>query len=403
MLLHLFNPGYESAVLLGKPNYTAPFNVQRMQRELALLPLWYGDTADYVWVEKLPDLSDFKFPPHSPHYITRQDWEAGTQVIPPLTAAPWGLSPQVIRFFEELRKTSVGRELRIPRWKEEYKKLTSRETAALCLKRIKAELPGFTMPDLPLFVSSVGEVEKYISHNKPPFVIKTPFSSSGRGLLWINTHSLTDKEKDRITGALRKQQIISIEKGLEKIQDFAMEFYLDENGKATYRGLSVFTAQNGAYSGNILESQIRLEQRLSSFNCQLLHASLSERCLSIVNCQLIAAQAIESVYGGHYSGYLGVDMMIYKTEEGRYAIHPCVEINMRYTMGMVAIRLFEQYIHPEASGHFRITYEKEAWRNHREMTVSHPQQYENGRLLRGYLPLCPVNPETRYRAFVLVC
>ncbi|MDR2968348.1 MAG: hypothetical protein LBV32_01935 [Tannerellaceae bacterium] len=363
-----------------------------MQQDLALLPLWYGEAADYVWVDKLPDLSDFNFQPHSPRYITRKDWEAGTHTLPPLTAAPWGLSPQVIRFFEKLRKASPGRELLVPRWKEEYRELTNRKTAAACLKMIKDELPGVPLPDLPLFVSSLGEIEDYISRNRHPFMIKTPFSSSGRGLLRINAPLLTEKEKDWISGALRKQQFISIEKYLEKTEDFAMEFYLDENGKATYRGLSVFTTRNGAYSGNILESQSRLEQRLSSFNFQF----------SIINYQLSIARAIESFYGGRYSGYLGVDMMIYKTEEGQYAVHPCVEINMRYTMGMVAIRLFEQYIHPEASGYFRVVYEKEARQEHLQMTFSHPPRYENGRLLEGYLPLCPVTPETRYRAFVLI-
>lgn len=392
MRLHLFNPGYETAVLQGKPNYTPPANVQRMQRELAFLPLWYADAADYVWVEQLPDdLSEFKFPPHSPHLITRQDWEIGALPIPPLTATPWGLSPAAVRFFETLQDSSVGRELQVPKWKEEYKKLTSRQTAAICLERIKDELPGLTLPATPLFVSSIAEVEDYISHNKPPFVIKTPFSSSGRGLLWINASSLTEKEKAWINGALRKQQVISIEKGLEKIQDFAMEFYLDETGKATYRGLSLFTAQNGAYSGNILENQSRLEQRLSSYNFQF----------PTVNCQLIVQRTIQSLFGGHYSGYLGVDMMIYRTEEGEPAIHPCVEINMRYTMGMLAIRLFEQQIHPEASGRFWVTYEKEAWQEHQKMKESYPALYEKGKLRKGYLPLCPVNPETHYRAFVL--
>ena len=37
-----------------------------------------------------------------------------------------------------------------------------------------------------------------------------------------------------------------------------------------------------------------------------------------------------------YEGPLGVDMMVCGDEEAAYWINPCVEINLRYTMGFVA-------------------------------------------------------------------
>ena len=38
-----------------------------------------------------------------------------------------------------------------------------------------------------------------------------------------------------------------------------------------------------------------------------------------------------------YQGYLGVDMMIYQDSESNcFLIHPCVELNLRMSMGMVA-------------------------------------------------------------------
>lgn len=378
------------AVLVGNPNYTPPINVLRMQKELALLPLWYAAPDDYVWVEELPDLSAFQFPGGEARCITRQAWMTGTGIPSELIAQPWGLSPQSIQFFNELQKEPWTGKLQIPEWKNDYKRLTSRQTAADCLEKIREHLPNILLPDTPLFLSSMNELEEYISQNSPPYVIKSPFSSSGRGVMWINNTVLAEKEKEWLTGAMRKQQQLSIERGLEKVQDFAMEFYLDETGKATYKGLSVFSANNGVYGGNILESQSRLEQRFINYK------------LSVLNYKSIVARMLEEVYGGYYSGYLGVDMMVYRTADGDMGIHPCVEINMRYTMGMVAIRLFEQYIHPEASGHFFVTYEKDAYRQHQEMIKSYPAVYENGRLRKGYLPLCPVIPETRYRAFILL-
>ena len=38
---------------------------------------------------------------------------------------------------------------------------------------------------------------------------------------------------------------------------------------------------------------------------------------------------------------LGVDMMIVRGENG-YAVHPCVEVNLRRTMGYVAIKIYDR-------------------------------------------------------------
>ena len=44
-----------------------------------------------------------------------------------------------------------------------------------------------------------------------------------------------------------------------------------------------------------------------------------------------------AIYAGHYQGPFGIDMMVVKGEEtDRNLLHPCVEINLRRTMGMVA-------------------------------------------------------------------
>ena len=49
--IHYFNPGHETAVLLGTQNYTAPTNVRKMQKDLALLPVWYAEEDDFVYLE----------------------------------------------------------------------------------------------------------------------------------------------------------------------------------------------------------------------------------------------------------------------------------------------------------------------------------------------------------------
>lgn len=391
MQLHYFNPGYEAALLLEKPNYTAPANVQRMQRELAFLPLWYGEPEDYVWVEGgETDLSFLTLPddfPSLPTLLTPALWANNSFALPPLKASPWGLSPQSIRFFEALRAVE-GRALDVPEWADYYLPLIGRQTAANCLEQLRRQTT-YPLPQTPVFLSSVEEVEAFLLRHPSPFVLKMPYSSSGRGLLRVEG-PLPAKEKEWLTGALRKQGTISLEPRLQKEKDFALEFYISPEGKAEYKGLSVFVTEGWkTYCGNLLQSQAALEKLI--FTADLPLSSL----------QALLIPLLEELFGGKYTGYLGVDMMRY-TSEGKSLIHPCVEINMRYTMGLVAVRLFERIIHPEARGQFRVLYAPDAWQHHRQMSEDYPAEYKNGRLRKGYLPLCPVHAETHYRAFVFV-
>ena len=98
-------------------------------------------------------------------------------------------------------------------------------------------------------------------------------------------------------------------------------------------------------------------------------------------------------------------MLIYQNKNGDFAIHPCIEINTRYTMGMVALRISQKYLASKARGEMSITYESkpgEAYARHCFMKKAYPLEIEDGKIKEGYLSLCPVTKDTRYRAYILV-
>lgn len=397
--LHYFNPGHETAILFGSENYTPPANVQKMQRQLALLPVWYADADDFVWVEEIVSPRFFSLQPKELRPfatpVGRNDFHKLTTDGTRKEVQPWGLSPHSLSLFSHLGQT-YNLPLTVPTWKKEYTRLTSRVTATECLENIRQRLPELSLPALPKFCTKMTEIEKYLLIQNAPFVVKTPFSSSGRGLLWLRQRKLTDKDKNWIKGALQKQGAVSIECGLEKIQDFAMEFSSDGQGGIRYEGLSVFnTETRGAYCGNLLEHPARMLKRLTGFINEDIYRQVREA----------VAEALRDTYASAYEGYLGVDMLIYKQKDGSYGIHPCLEINMRYTMGMVAWRLFQKYLSPQALGDFRIAYEAEpgeAYKQHHFMKKAYPLKFENGKITEGYLSLCPVTKETNYRAYMLI-
>lgn len=396
--IHLFNPGYEAAVLSGQVRYTPPVNVQIMRRDLAALPMWYAEPGDWVWCEEevepmLKDLLPADIHPLGQVMTTKnlmQQLTTGTVC----RAQPWGLSPDSLYRMAQLAQQVAG-EVRGTDWKADYRRLTGRQTAALCLSRLHALLPAMEWPQVPTFCSTLAEVNTCIIPGKGPYVLKTPFSSSGRGLLWC-AEDLGEKEKAWVQGAIRKQGAISVERGLDKVLDFAMEFQVEETGEVRYEGLSHFeTAERGAYTGNRLAAEARLRQTLLNY----VEESLFEQVKQTL------AVLLKELYAPYYHGYIGVDMLIYRTETGAYAWHPCVEINMRYTMGLVALRLAQRLLSEQALGLFQITYHKEvgeAYRLHQEAKAAHPLCLKAGRIVRGYLSLCPVTLNTHYRAYLLI-
>lgn len=393
--LHYYNPGHETVVLHATANYTPSANVAKMIRDLAYLPAWYAAPGDYVYVKDLHTPHFFSTVPEAirppVHLLSKEILAKEASGLPKMQAVPWGISPQSIRLFTQLKDT-FSLDLDIPPWKEEYIRLTGRQTAAGCLRLLREELPGMSFPAVPRFFSSWEEILPLIRQDKS-YVLKTPYSSSGRGLHWIRQR-LPDAVDERwVRGALKKQQAVSLEPALQKWGDFALEFLSDGQGNVTYQGLSSFTTTfRGAYKENRLGTQEHLLKPLGSL---LGHLDCIRDALSHV---------LQKVYGHLYAGTLGVDMMLYE-EGGELRIHPCVEINMRYTMGMLALHLSGQYIHPDARGVLQVVYDNNPLHIqeiHQHMTKAWPQQFAGGKLRSGYQALCPITSQTNYCAFILV-
>lgn len=171
---------------------------------------------------------------------------------------------------------------------------------------------------LPVELRSVENVLAWLAVN-PGGWLKAPWSSSGRGVL-----RTSDLELRHIRpwahGIIRRQGSVMAEHGVNRALDFASEWHCDD-GKAEFLGLSVFeTSPRGKYLRNIRSSQTDLEKRVKEY----------APCWT---SQIIAAQreALDILISPFYSGPLGIDMMA--DTEG--LIYPCVEINLRRTMGMV--------------------------------------------------------------------
>lgn len=393
-MIHYFNPGHETAVKNSSPYYTAPANIVSMQKELSFLPAWYGATGDLILTEGNID-SEFyghllENLPSLPKTITVQ----GLCHYPSVEVSLWGVSPQAIYYFQELNKEYEA-SLKVPAWNEIYTYLNSREAARDCLTEIISNIPEISKEIIPRFYGNLDDIEDAVCRSSQQLLAKAPYSSSGRGLLWLPITGLTRTERQILHGMLKKQGSVSVEKVLDRCIDFAMEFISDGNGNIAFAGYSLFYTNNkGAYQGNYLGSQEIIIKELT--------AKASPVILEKIKSELITV--LKEKYAPVYKGCIGVDMLIYKEGEG-YKVHPCLEINMRYNMGYLAVRLFENYIHPLSYGKYHLDFsskEKEIYSRHKQMGTQYPTVFKDNRLIEGYLPLCPVDVESRYWAYIVV-
>ena len=404
--LFLFNPGHEMEILCGKSHYTPPYSVQKMSTDLEMLPVWYGGAGSFTLVRN-PKASHFlatlpkAFRPSlsSPMILNlmmkelyRRKKLGEKPKLPPLTANIWGISPRSIDAFKELKQ--AGMAIDIPEWKDEFVMLTNRQNSAKCLDRLQNTIPITPPIRVPVFCSELKEVQDYVTGNTPPFVIKTPFSSSGRGLYWVEDNGLDSRALSWVNSALKKQGSISIEPALNREFDFAAEFYSDGKGNVQYSGLSIFETQpQGQFVGCMLGTQDMLLQRLNEYISPEDYMFLVEQI----------GQVLSAVVGNTYCGYMGVDMFIYKTADGDYAVHPFVELNLRYTIGLAAMQISRQFLHPESQGMLRtVSFVYNAFSEHQRMCAEAPVKLEGSLIRSGYLSLCPVGPDTRYMAIINV-
>ena len=392
--LHYFNPGHETAVQSGMIYYTPTASVRKMMTDLGLLPLWYGENGDYILVDESIDSSAFlntlpEVLRPDIRSVTPADLQEPAVFQEPIEAFPWGLSPQSIRIFENIQKKQPS--LAVPQWNQELTHLISRQTAAGYLEQVQRQLPEFNQITRPRFCTNIAEIKQFMSAYPPPYVLKMPYSCSGRGLYWINTCQVDTLATQWIEGAIKRQGVVSIEPVVDKVCDFALEFVSDGRGQVEYLGISIFeTLEKGAFSGNRLGNQEALTRKVTKYipdsHLQTLRQTLKD----------ILSEKIGMTYKGH----LGVDMLVYRSGSS-FAVHPFIELNLRYTMGLVALQLSQRFIHPSSSGQFIVNYDKDAWHNHTRMLTTYPLQLREGKIHHGYFPLCPVSPETNYRAYIL--
>ena len=389
--LYLFNPDNEISVANGTNGYTPKANITLMADNLAFLMAYLAGEGDYVLVPRLPK-ADFLEERREVFGLTSKPilWEkACLQSFRAIK--PWGWSPRMHNLFGELKSrcAELFRQSVMAEWSNERRELYSRLRAAECLEFICRQLPGIEAEIVPRVCRSLSAIREIADGED--VVVKAPWSSSGKGILFVPRGVLMKKEGEILSGILHKQEYVMVEKRLDRVIDFAMEFEMDADFRLRYLGLSVFkTSKRGEYEGNIVTSEDALREKITAY--------VSGEMLDRVRDVLM--EALLDRYRGKYTGFLGVDMMIYRDGVGQYKIQPCVEINLQYNMGIVALQL-QRHLAESAEGHFRVRFSAKPGdisSSVEEQRQMFPLERHDGAIVSGYIHLTPVDENSRFVA-----
>lgn len=319
MTLFIFNPSHEMALAADNAQFTPPAAVVKFERDLTLLPAIYANNGDAILAQcRRSELTSLKY-----YQLTQAkniEIIAADEKIHclPDRIIPWGWNKSLAN---KLLRLGIPASLIPEAYKlNKIRTLASRLTSLEFYRRFAAT-DAFLKSRQPVAIRAINEIESIVSRFNDGCVIKSIYSSSGRGVL-ISRQGINETAHRRITDNLRRQQATIIEPLWENICDFASE-WICRNNEAHYLGLSRFdTDEHGRYAGNKIKSQTELTESLPGNTKKYLPEILARQ-----------KQLINELIASHYDGPLGIDMLI---DNDGY-INPCVEINLRMTMGHVAL------------------------------------------------------------------
>lgn len=345
--LNLFYPSHDIALANGVRHFNPPAAALKLQEDLASLSdIWNLPYAQGEWSMPLP----------------------------------WGWDWDTRKHLHEaygVKMTQLPTDAEL----ELLRTLSSRQTTVRLCQELQRRVEG-AVGSCPTYLQHPEELHTYIEQRDAAderFVLKSPWSSSGRGLFCSHTRG-RDGGLSPMPRQLLVQQGLAVQRKMGgvmgerwiegKEHDFAMLFFASQT-EVRMVGYSLFDNDEGGnsttYRQGFLLSNECIEQRLTHGD-----AMLTARLHAIGQAyEEILTELLRPLLGRPWMvGYMGIDMLTYRqddrgpalpyatTQPPRSAasaplqIHACVELNLRCTMGVVCRLWYEQH---RREGAFRIS------------------------------------------------
>ena len=327
---YYFNPETDLALAQNRDCYTPNRRIRAFRERLALLPSLWGKEEGYIIISDSQDIPLKNIPLFHLMNLKRmkpvrlKDLKGVVKEISDagedFFIEPWGWNRD---FLHTMLKNGIPiSKLPSPEYLEKVRELSHRRTTSLFFKEYGHFFPACSTP---IEIKTFTDLRN-ILNSGADFCLKAPWSSSGRGVVF--TTQLSQKKLvEWVAGIIRNQGSVMAETLYKRTLDFASEWVSDNEG-VHFCGLSLFKcSERGKYQGNLLLPQMEIESVI---------AGVCDWNYNIIEQQ---NEFLTRHIAPYYKGYIGIDMLA----EGK-EVNPCVEINLRQTMGHVAGVITEELI-----------------------------------------------------------
>ncbi len=364
-----------------QPFYTASKHIELLKKSLSIVPIYLTDEDDYLLV-------DGEYPTEFVKQFTAYGWKIPNIITQETTGRlkglkinsfePWGWSPSVIKKIEKLQSTNEFIISHLYEWNKNSKEMFSRFPGRELCKILKNNIVkshNLSIPQLPIIVKNLTDLEIVESEMKAPLLIKTPWSASGRGLFNIRDNNEKSYENPWVKAKLKEQKSLFVEPLLNKIQDLSFHFY--KNGKSIeFIGVNFFkTESDGKFKGCYVNFYNHPD-----FNAKIIKREAIDEAEKSLLSSLKCLKNIEN-----YDGYIGIDALFFYDKNGEVKLHPAIEINLRKTMGLINLQI-EKRISSNSFGFWEIIPME-------EFPINAPveNKLKDGKLVSGIFPLSPID------------
>lgn len=335
--LYLFNPSAEIHLAAGRSS-KLPEAIAGLARDLDTLPMFLGGRDDAVLVHTAPrpaflaSLREAGF--ELPRFVTTEQLDPSS---PLRSLRPWAWSPDA----EQTLQPLLDREPTL-RPQATPRRCFSKTWSVALAERWSAERSEDWLAD----PDTVGAVcrdmdaamvaTRKLRESGADVVIKAPFGSAGRGMLRVLSDEDLDTARAWTERTLAQQSEVIVEPWLKRVLDLSAQITVEADGNTRVHGVTRFvTDRRGQYQSTLLGDPLReLSEHLKR---SVIGPGRGWRMFEhLESCAQFVGQALHEA--GH-EGPAGVDALVYQDAKGRYVLKPIVEVNPRYTMGHIALRI----------------------------------------------------------------
>ncbi|QZT37734.1 hypothetical protein K5X82_02280 [Halosquirtibacter xylanolyticus] len=402
-MIYIFSATNELEIANGLHSYTPAKHLRDFERDLSFLPYYFGEEGDILLMEQKPSdkfiesLKVLHLPNIRIHSMQEtQQMLASKTINSKQKLAPWGWSPRMHHKLDSLKR-HISLHPFEQKWETSYKEVYSRVFARDILKTLLSNSTQkkiyIDKNDIPMVITKRDEVHQHFQQHGN-IVVKTPLSSSGRGMIFLHDDKIHDTYNQWIDGALKTHGYLMVEKKVNKLYDLSLHFEV-KNNQIDYLGqASFFTLENGQYEGNNLQP---FPEEMEDQQKEFVQNHIKQ-CVE----DLLSAFYIHNLTN-IYQGIIGVDLLLLKDAKGNMRLQPCLEMNMRYNMGTVTLALRKR-LPNNVNGFWKVERlgRQDPMEFDRIMKQKYPLEIDNeGKIRKGYKALIEPTPSTLFACYMI--